>query len=94
MTVKEKGYDPHAWNEWPAVTPPEIGTYRVEVFLDDSDKPYVRVAGYWNGKRWTADDPEGGGQYYVTDGERTRFRPWDDPDDQKGEETERNGGTD
>lgn len=74
-------FNPNGWNLFPDVTPPEIGTYRLEVFLDDGDKPYVQVAGFWNGKRWVADDPEGGGHYYVTDGERMRFRPWEDPNE-------------
>lgn len=72
-------YDPHGWNEWPKVTPPEVDIYRVEVFryADDSD-PEVRVAGYWDGKGWRADDPDGGGYCYIMSGEIIRFRPWEE----------------
>ena len=62
-------YKSNGWNEWPAVTPPKVGHYRVEVFENAYDsEPEIRVAGYWNGKRWLI--PQEGG--------RTRFRAWED----------------
>lgn len=71
-------YDPHGWNWWPEVSPSEIGTYRLEVFQDGDHKPDIQVAGYWNGDRWVADDPHGGGLYDVICRGKTRFRPWED----------------
>ena len=66
-------YDPHAWNDFPKVMPPEKGTYRVEVFEDSDDsEPKIKAAGYWDGKRWLINN-EGGA--------RTRFRPWEEPDE-------------
>ena len=61
-------YNPHGWNEYPAVIPPEIDTYRVEVFENADESEPTRLAGYWDGKRFLI----------AQEGGRTRFRPWED----------------
>lgn len=65
-------YDPHAWNNYPKVTPPEGVWMRVEV-LTLAGIP-IRKAMFYKSGRW--------GQYPLDPGEvvnsRLRFRPWDE----------------
>ena len=70
-------YNPNGWNDFSEITPPKVGVYRVEVFSDsEHTEPCVRAAGYWDGKRWQVDDPQGGGYYYLMDG-KIRFKSWE-----------------
>lgn len=70
-------YNPDGWNDFSEITPPKVGVYRVEVFSDgEHTEPCVRAAGYWDGKRWQVDDPQGGGYYYLMDG-KIRFKSWE-----------------
>ena len=70
-------YNPNSWNDFSEITPPKAGVYRVEVFSDgEHTEPCVRAAGYWDGKRWQVDAPEGGGCYYLMDG-KIRFKSWE-----------------
>lgn len=66
------GYDPHQWNNYPEVTPPENVWMRLEICPGSEDSGRVG-AKYVNGK-WLLDDGtiENFGDYPA------RFRPWED----------------
>lgn len=64
-------YDPHAWNEWPDVEPPEGVDMRAEVLSKDG-KVFLKGAGYFKGGDWNI-----AGRWIDSD-RRVRFRPWDD----------------
>ena len=88
-------YDPHAWNPWPGVEPPNDTQYfRVE-FDVQSDGECVHRGERWmweaSRRRWVDDT---GAKVYTEELARVRYRPWDDPDDQEEDEIERAGGTD
>lgn len=65
-------YDPHAWNNYPEVTPPEGVWMRCEGH-DHSTAVWLRAALVFDGKRWK--EPRGD-TYWL--GTVERFRPWDD----------------
>lgn len=66
-------YDPHAWNNYPEVTPPEKVWMRIEMLSQDGGIKTRDVAFYKAG-RWS--------KFPLDDGEvilgRLRFRPWDE----------------
>lgn len=79
-------YDPHKWNEWPGVEPPEDTLLRIEVITKriDWDTPEPRggkvrcrgCATYRSGF-WML-----GEKIQLNEGETIRFRPWVDPDEE------------
>lgn len=80
------GYDPHKWNIWPDVEPPEGVLMRAEIFFDRDDSVLrVMPARYckktsaeWDGSAWISF-----GEVLDEDEiEKIRFRPWDDPDEE------------
>lgn len=70
------GYDPHAWNEFPDVTPPQGIPMRVEVSCSRCGFKAQFIDGQWWDMRGDAlfDGPEGDG----IEGRVVRFRPWED----------------
>ena len=66
-------YDPHAWNNYPEVTPPEGVWMRIEMLSQDGGIKTRDVAFYKAG-RWC--------KFPLDNGEvilgRLRFRPWDE----------------
>ena len=77
MVEKVREYDPHNWNEYPEVTPPEGVWMRVE--WRDGVVKRLAVARY---EAW------GGGKQFVWVSDKRiirevdRFRPLDDPEDE------------
>lgn len=77
------GYDPHSWNEYPAVYPPEGVLMRVEEYIPSQyDGPEVtpekvlgRTCAYWDGRNWVEGDQAVEPLYSF------RFRPWEEEDD-------------
>lgn len=72
ITTKEV-YDPHAWNDYPNVTPPEGVLMRIEGRDDDDDA--FHFSGYFKNRMWV--DEYG---YALATNIYTveRFRPWDE----------------
>ena len=75
-------YDPHAWNEWPKVTPPKDVLMRCELYSArrniDTPEPTGgklcgRTSGFWNGREWSFY-----GHGSLLAGCVVRFRPWED----------------
>lgn len=68
-------YDPHKWNPYPQVTPPECVPMRVEFTWYDGS--IGRQCGIFKNRIWEiADDPDSEIELV------RRFRPWDDPDEE------------
>lgn len=68
----EEVYDPHAWNRFPEVTPPEGVWMRCEGHDQDTGM-LLRAALVFDGKHWK--EPRGDTYWLCT---VERFRPWDD----------------
>lgn len=70
----EPEYDPHKWNEYPAVTPPEGVLMRVEFIFDGILRRNCSIFenGAWRITR------NGDPSYDITLDGVTRFRPWED----------------
>lgn len=70
-------YDPHKWNEYPEVTPPEGVLMRVE--CRDGRKACAKYRLFIEGGSWC--DINGGAwpEAYSQDAER--FRPWDEDEE-------------
>ena len=68
----EPDYDPHAWNEYPKVTPPENVWMRLEICPGSENSG--RVGAKYVDGNWLLDDGtiENFGDYPA------RFRPWED----------------
>ena len=64
-------YNPHAWNEWPAVTPPEGKLMRVE-FENKYGGKQKMCANFVDGD-WVGFDG-----YTFGEVDNVRFRPWED----------------
>lgn len=62
-------YDPKRWNEYPKVTPPKEGWYRIQYEVECVG--YVRRVVYWNGKEWET-------HHHFVEKFAFRFKPWDD----------------
>lgn len=81
MLEEVREYDPHKWNEYPEVTPPEDVWMRVERCVDG--RTYHFAARYV---------PVGDSEDYEWLSEANlsidvdRFRPWDDPDGEEDKE--------
>ena len=65
-------YDPHAWNSYPEVTPPE-GVWMRCGGHDHSTGVWLRAALVFDGKNWK---DTRGDTYWL--GTVERFRPWDE----------------
>ncbi len=68
--IIEKTYDPHSWNEWPAVTPPEGPLMRLE-YNDQIGAKRKACATYFNGE-WISFDG------FKIEPRNARFRPWEE----------------
>lgn len=70
-------YDPKVWNEYPKVTPPKEGWYRVE---HDYQDEVIHRAMYWDGEYWLDQEMvfkrQTGG--IMLEKGNPRFKPWDD----------------
>ena len=62
-------YNPRVWNEYPKVTPPKKGWYRIQYEVEDVG--YVRRVVYWNGKEWET-------HHSFVEKLAFGFKPWDD----------------
>lgn len=63
-------YDPHGWNEWPKVTPPEGPLMRLE-YNDQIGAKRKACATYFNGE-WISFDG------FKIEPRNARFRPWEE----------------
>lgn len=72
----EEVYDPHAWNNFPEITPPEDVLMRVEI---DANGILLRNCAAFSGADWriTADGSAIYSDGYILDNVK-RFRPWED----------------
>ena len=70
-------YDPHAWNYWPDVKPPEGELMRVEFLWNDGSIGYR--CGIFREGIWV--DSE---DHNLEIENVYRFRPWDDPNEDEG----------
>ena len=74
MVEKVREYDPHKWNEYPEVTPPEGVWMRCETDVNAIQHKIRRVAKF-DGREWRDSLSK---QVVVH-----RFRPWDNPEDEE-----------
>lgn len=75
-------YDPKKWNEYPKVTPPKEGWYRVE---HDYQDEVIHRAMYWDGENWLDQEmvfKRQTGWIKIEKG-NPRFKPWDDEGDEE-----------
>lgn len=72
-------YDPHKWNEYPEVTPPEGVLMRVE--CRDGRKACAKYRLFIEGGSWC--DVNGGAWPEAYSQSVARFRPWGDPEDEE-----------
>lgn len=68
--ILEKTYDPHGWNDFPAVTPPEGPLMRLE-YNNQIGAKRKACATYFNGE-WISFDG------FKIEPRNARFRPWED----------------
>lgn len=71
MLEEVREYDPHKWNEYPEVTPPEGVWMRCETDVNAIGRKIRHVAKF-DGREWR--------DYLSKQVVAHRFRPWDDPD--------------
>lgn len=74
MLEEVREYDPHKWNEYPEVTPPEGVWMRCETDVNAIQHKIRRVAKF-DGREWRDSLSK---QVVVH-----RFRPWDNPEDEE-----------
>lgn len=67
-------YDPHKWNEYPEVTPPEGVWMRCETDVNAIEHKIRHIAKF-DGREWR--------DYLSKQVVVHRFRPWDDPEDEE-----------
>lgn len=75
-------YNPHGWNDFPEVEPPEGVLMRVE--CRDGRKACAKYRLFIEGGSWC--DVNGGAWPEAYSQSVARFRPWDDPDGEEDEE--------
>lgn len=75
-------YNPHGWNDFPDVEPPEGVLMRVE--CRDGRKACAKYRLFIEGGSWC--DVNGGAWPEAYSQSVARFRPWDDPDGEEDEE--------
>lgn len=74
-----RGYDPHGWNDFPEVEPPEGVLMRVE--CRDGRKACAKYRLFIEGGSWC--DVNGGAWPEAYSQSVARFRPWGDPEDEE-----------
>ena len=74
MLEEVREYDPHKWNEYPEVTPPEGVWMRCETDLNAIEHKIRHVAKF-DGREWR--------DYLSKQVVGHRFRPWDNPEDEE-----------
>ena len=72
----EEVYDPNAWNDYPAITPPEYVLMRVE-------REWCRTCAIFEQGKWRSEENgkaaiDSNGYYDNTFYDVKRFRPWED----------------
>lgn len=72
-------YDPHGWNDFPEVEPPEGVLMRVE--CRDGRKACAKYRLFIEGGSWC--DVNGGAWPEAYSQSVARFRPWGDPEDEE-----------
>lgn len=82
MLEEVREYDPHKWNDFPEVEPPEGVLMRVE--CRDGKKACAKYRLFIEGGSWC--DVNGGAWPEAYSQSVARFRPWDDPDGEEDEE--------
>lgn len=82
MLEEVREYDPHGWNDFPEVEPPEGVLMRVE--CRDGRKACAKYRLFIEGGSWC--DVNGGAWPEAYSQSVARFRPWDDPDGEEDEE--------
>lgn len=78
MVEKVREYDPHGWNDFPEVEPPEGVLMRVE--CRDGRKASAKYRLFIEGGSWC--DVNGGAWPEAYSQSVARFRPWDAPEDE------------
>ena len=78
MLEEVREYDPHKWNEYPEVTPPEGVLMRVE--CRDGRKACAKYRLFIEGGSWC--DVNGGAWPKAYSQSVARFRPWDEEDEE------------
>lgn len=76
MLEEVREYDPHKWNNYPEVTPPEGALMRVE--CRDGRKACAKYRLFIEGGSWC--DINGGAWPEAYSQSVARFRPWDEED--------------
>ena len=79
MLEEVREYDPHKWNKYPEVTPPEGALMRVE--CRDGRKACAKYRLFIEGGSWC--DVNGGAWPEAYSQSVARFRPWGDPEDEE-----------
>lgn len=79
MLEKVREYDPHGWNDFPEVEPPEGVLMRVE--CRDGRKACAKYRLFIEGGSWC--DVNGGAWPEAYSQSVARFRPWGDPEDEE-----------
>ena len=79
MVEKVREYDPHGWNGFPEVEPPEGVLMRVE--CRDGRKASAKYRLFIEGGSWC--DVNGGAWPEAYSQSVARFRPWDAPEDEE-----------
>lgn len=79
MVEKVREYDPHGWNDFPEVEPPEGVLMRVE--CRDGRKASAKYRLFIEGGSWC--DVNGGAWPEAYSQSVARFRPWDAPEDEE-----------
>lgn len=74
MLEEVRDYDPHKWNEYPEVTPPEGVWMRCETYVNAIEHKIRHVAKF-DGREWR--------DYLSKQVVVHRFRPWDNPEDEE-----------
>lgn len=79
MLEEVREYDPHGWNSFPEVEPPEGVLMRVE--CRDGRKACAKYRLFIEGGSWC--DVNGGAWPEAYSQSVARFHPWDDPEDEE-----------
>lgn len=74
MIEKVSEYDPHKWNEYPEVTPPEGVWMRCETDVNAIEHKIRHIAKF-DGREWR--------DYLSKQVVVHRFRPWDNPENEE-----------
>lgn len=77
-------YNPHKWNKFPEVTPPENVRMRLEIAQHSTttDIFVYRCAAQFKCGEWVDGSDD---KIFLGKGDEVRFRPWVDPDEEREE---------